>query len=311
MDLDPAVAARLRRNDAGLVPAIAQQHDTGEVLMLGWMDDEALARTLATGRATYWSRSRRRVLGQGRDLRPSPVGAWRSVSTATATPCCSRSTRRVRPATPARAPASTPAWSGRPTPGPRRRMADGRRLFGPDRPRSVSPARGSPRWRAASRGPRRTASAGSHAGRPDRRARPLAGALGLVALACWGVVLVTRGRVRRAVAALGAVVAVGLVVTAVARPRLGARLGPRTRPSSSARDETAAHVTGWWWVALVGSLLALAAAVVAVRFVPAPGPRWAAGTTRPRPRPEAEDLDDLDLWRAIDQGHDPTDPADH
>ena len=58
MDLDPAVAARLRRNDAGLVPAIAQQHDTGEVLMLGWMDDEALARTVATGRATYWSRSR-------------------------------------------------------------------------------------------------------------------------------------------------------------------------------------------------------------------------------------------------------------
>jgi phosphoribosyl-AMP cyclohydrolase len=58
MDLDPDVAARLRRNDAGLVPAIAQQHDTGEVLMLGWMDDEALARTLATGRATYWSRSR-------------------------------------------------------------------------------------------------------------------------------------------------------------------------------------------------------------------------------------------------------------
>src|SRR6478609_7848364 len=58
MDLDPAVSGRLRRNDAGLVPAIAQQHDTGEVLMLGWMDDEALARTLATGRATYWSRSR-------------------------------------------------------------------------------------------------------------------------------------------------------------------------------------------------------------------------------------------------------------
>src|SRR4051794_41311550 len=58
MDLDPAVAARLKRNEAGLVPAVAQQHDTGEVLMLGWMDDEALARTLDTGRATYWSRSR-------------------------------------------------------------------------------------------------------------------------------------------------------------------------------------------------------------------------------------------------------------
>ncbi|UUZ58824.1 phosphoribosyl-AMP cyclohydrolase [Nocardioides sp. B-3] len=57
-DSDPAIAARLKRTPDGLVPAIAQQHDTGEVLMLGWMDDEALARTLSTGRATYWSRSR-------------------------------------------------------------------------------------------------------------------------------------------------------------------------------------------------------------------------------------------------------------
>jgi phosphoribosyl-AMP cyclohydrolase len=58
VDLDPAITARLRRNGAGLLPAVAQQHDTGEVLMLGWMDDEALARTIATRRATYWSRSR-------------------------------------------------------------------------------------------------------------------------------------------------------------------------------------------------------------------------------------------------------------
>ncbi|MCX6395392.1 MAG: phosphoribosyl-AMP cyclohydrolase [Propionibacteriales bacterium] len=56
--LDPTIAARLKRNDAGLVPAVVQQHDTGEVLMLGWMDDEALHRTLTTGRGTYWSRSR-------------------------------------------------------------------------------------------------------------------------------------------------------------------------------------------------------------------------------------------------------------
>src|SRR4051812_37151328 len=52
------IAARLKRDPAGLVPAVVQQHDTGEVLMLGWMDDEALHRTLTTGRATYWSRSR-------------------------------------------------------------------------------------------------------------------------------------------------------------------------------------------------------------------------------------------------------------
>jgi phosphoribosyl-AMP cyclohydrolase len=56
--LDPAIATRLRRNADGLVPAIVQQHDTGEVLMLAWMDDEALHRTLTTGRGTYWSRSR-------------------------------------------------------------------------------------------------------------------------------------------------------------------------------------------------------------------------------------------------------------
>ena len=48
----------LTRDDRGLVAAIVQQHDTGEVLMLGWMDDEALHRTLTTGRVTFWSRSR-------------------------------------------------------------------------------------------------------------------------------------------------------------------------------------------------------------------------------------------------------------
>lgn len=63
--LDPAVARRLRRNADGLVAAIAQQHDTGEVLMLAWMDDEALHRTLTTGRATYWSRSRREYWVKG------------------------------------------------------------------------------------------------------------------------------------------------------------------------------------------------------------------------------------------------------
>lgn len=56
--LDPAIATRLKRTADGLVPAVVQQHDSGEVLMLGWMDDEALLRTLTTGRATYWSRSR-------------------------------------------------------------------------------------------------------------------------------------------------------------------------------------------------------------------------------------------------------------
>lgn len=56
--LDAAIAARLKRTADGLVPAVVQQHGTGEVLMLGWMDDEALHRTLTSGRVTFWSRSR-------------------------------------------------------------------------------------------------------------------------------------------------------------------------------------------------------------------------------------------------------------
>ncbi|WP_241741042.1 phosphoribosyl-AMP cyclohydrolase [Streptomyces sp. L2] len=63
--LDPEIAARLKRGADGLVPAIAQQYDTGEVLMLGWMDDEALHRTLTTGRCTYWSRSRQEYWVKG------------------------------------------------------------------------------------------------------------------------------------------------------------------------------------------------------------------------------------------------------
>jgi phosphoribosyl-AMP cyclohydrolase len=56
--LDPALAARLKRTPDGLVCAVVQQHDTREVLMVAWMSDEALARTLATREGTYWSRSR-------------------------------------------------------------------------------------------------------------------------------------------------------------------------------------------------------------------------------------------------------------
>ena len=63
--LDPALTARLRRDDSGLVCAVVQQHDSGEVLMVGWMDDEALHRTLTSGRVTFWSRSRREYWRKG------------------------------------------------------------------------------------------------------------------------------------------------------------------------------------------------------------------------------------------------------
>lgn len=48
----------LRFDDNGLIPAIAQDHRTGEVLMVAWMNHEAVARTLSSRRVTYWSRSR-------------------------------------------------------------------------------------------------------------------------------------------------------------------------------------------------------------------------------------------------------------
>ncbi|MEU7216214.1 MULTISPECIES: phosphoribosyl-AMP cyclohydrolase [Nocardia] len=65
MTLDPAIAARLKRNDAGLVSAVAQERGTGDVLMVAWMDDEALARTLETRKATYFSRSRQQYWVKG------------------------------------------------------------------------------------------------------------------------------------------------------------------------------------------------------------------------------------------------------
>jgi len=58
MALPTDLAARLKRDANGLFAAIAQERSTGQVLMLAWMDDEALERTLATRRGTYYSRSR-------------------------------------------------------------------------------------------------------------------------------------------------------------------------------------------------------------------------------------------------------------
>jgi phosphoribosyl-AMP cyclohydrolase len=56
--LDPQIAALLKRDPAGLIAAVIQEDSTGEVLMVGWMDDLALNKTLTTGRSTFFSRSR-------------------------------------------------------------------------------------------------------------------------------------------------------------------------------------------------------------------------------------------------------------
>jgi len=64
-DATAAVLAALKFDSQGLVAAVAQQHDTGEVLMLAWMNREAVAETLATGRVCYWSRSRQALWRKG------------------------------------------------------------------------------------------------------------------------------------------------------------------------------------------------------------------------------------------------------
>jgi phosphoribosyl-AMP cyclohydrolase len=63
--LPTALADRLKRTDDGLVCAVAQAYGTGEVLMVAWMNDEALNRTLTTREATYFSRSRQRLWVKG------------------------------------------------------------------------------------------------------------------------------------------------------------------------------------------------------------------------------------------------------
>ena len=106
-NLDPAVAARLKRDADGLVAAVAQQYDTGEVLMLG-LDGRRGAAPHADHRpGDLLEPQPPGVLAQGRHLRATSSTCARCASTATATRCWSRSTRSARPATPATAPAST------------------------------------------------------------------------------------------------------------------------------------------------------------------------------------------------------------
>ncbi len=77
---------RVKYDADGLVAAVIQQFDSREVLMVGWMDAEALNRTLTTGRVTFWSRSRQEYWRKGDT---SATSSWSRARawTATATPC--------------------------------------------------------------------------------------------------------------------------------------------------------------------------------------------------------------------------------
>jgi uncharacterized membrane protein (TIGR02234 family) len=157
----------------------------------------------------------------------------------------------------------------------------------------------------------------SIAGQDSSKAEfPLAGALALVALACWGALLVTRGVVRRAVAALAALMTTGVLVVLVvggfvqrddARDDFAEQAGLQQLGT----DQLSMDPTGWFWAALAGAVVALAAAVAAVRLAPswpqmgsrydAPASHSPAGGDKP-----AEERTSLDLWKSLDEGDDPT-----
>ena len=136
---------------------------------------------------------------------------------------------------------------------------------------------------------------------------PLATALALVLLASWGVLLVTRGRFRRVISWLVAVVAVGLLAAVV-----GAFLAAPDAVLDAYKPYGVTDIdvqrTAWTWVALAGAMLALGAAAIAARDVgswPQMGRRYdAPGAADADPDPE--ERSNLDLWKAMDEGRDPT-----
>ncbi len=145
------------------------------------------------------------------------------------------------------------------------------------------------------------------------RESPLAAALALVVLACWGVLLVTRGRIRRSVAVLAAVTALGLLVTAVlAFATLPDDLAEALR-AASGLDTSEVSFTGWYAAALVGAVASVVATAAAVRFAPSwpeMGTRYDAptGTGADAAPVAAEPEGNLDIWKALDEGYDPTEP---
>jgi uncharacterized membrane protein (TIGR02234 family) len=136
-------------------------------------------------------------------------------------------------------------------------------------------------------------------------AAPLVVALGLVALASWGVVLVVRGRLRRTVAGIGVLACIGaLAATGLGSDAAQVDAVKALQGKGTTGSTAAASLTGWYYAALVGALLATAAFVVAV----VTSPRWPAMGTRydaPGAR-AAQPRTEQDLWRAMDEGHDPT-----
>jgi hypothetical protein len=138
---------------------------------------------------------------------------------------------------------------------------------------------------------------------------PLAAAVSLVVLAGWGVVLVTRGRVRRAAAALALLGALGLAVTVVAGwSTLPDRVSAAVR-SSVGTDTAGSEATAWFWTAAACAVVLVVAGALAVAWCPAwpeMGSRYDAPGAAPVDDVPPEERTNLDLWKQLDEGRDPT-----
>ena len=141
---------------------------------------------------------------------------------------------------------------------------------------------------------------------------PLAAALSLVVLACWGVLLVTRGRFRRAIAVLALVTALGLVAATVeAFFNLPDALA-ESLTEVSGSDTASTGFTAWYAVALLAALACAAATAAAVRLVgswPEMGTKYDAPTGAPGAddaRTDEPPTENIDIWTALDEGRDPT-----
>jgi uncharacterized membrane protein (TIGR02234 family) len=144
---------------------------------------------------------------------------------------------------------------------------------------------------------------------------PLAVALALVALAAWGVVLVLRGRSRRAVALLGVLAAAGTALaTAVAYHRAQDDAVRAVVARGGTGDAFTTSLTGWYYVCLAAAVLTLLSFAVAVVLSPrwpAMGSRYDAPAARATPEGAGGPGDpsapaEQDMWHALDDGRDPT-----
>lgn len=141
---------------------------------------------------------------------------------------------------------------------------------------------------------------------------PLALALALVVLACWGVVLVARGRFRRVVAVLALVASLGVLAAGVeAFWSLPGKLADALRELSGL-DTASTSFTAWYYVALAAAVLCVATTLAAVRLVPTwpeMGSRYdAPAGSRGAGSPGAAEVpkENIDIWKALDEGRDPT-----